>query len=174
VKEFEIDRAVEVLQQTPAVIDAMLRGKSAEWLNARIAPDTFSPIDVLGHLIFGELTDWIPRARIILEHGESRAFDPFDRFGFDALIEGKPVDALLDEFARLRRETLSALAALNLDRAKMELTGTHPGLGRVTLANLLAAWVVHDLGHIAQITRIMANEYKAAVGPWTAYMSILS
>ena len=171
--DYRVADAVEVLQRTPAVVDAMLRGKSEKWVACRISPDSFSAIDVLGHLIFGELTDWIPRTRIILEHGESRPFDEFDRYGFGSLIQGKSTEALLDQFASLRRQNLEALVALNLDREILARTGMHPGLGRVTLANHLASWVVHDLGHIAQISRIMANEYKAAVGPWTAYMSIL-
>ncbi len=169
--QFNIQKAVEVLETTPAVVDSMLRGKSREWLTTRIKPGTFSPADVLGHLIFGEQTDWIPRARIILEDGESRPFEPFDRFGYS--VDGKSVDSMLDEFANARRENLDALAAMELDDKKLERTGTHPALGRVTLAQLLAAWVVHDLGHIAQITRVMANQYNEAVGPWREFLSIV-
>ncbi len=172
--EYRVDEAVEVLTKTPAVLDAMLRGKSPQWVEHRIAPGTFSVMDVLGHLILGELTDWIPRARIILEHGESRTFDTFDRYGFGSVIEGKSLEALLDEFSRLRAQTVADLFALDLDERKLALTGMHPQLGRVTLANHLSCWVAHDLGHIAQITRIMANQYKEAAGPWVSVMSILS
>lgn len=171
--EFEIQRTLEILERTPGVVDAMLRGKSSAWLNCRIKPDAFSPVDVLGHLIFGEMTDWIPRARIILEQGEMRPFDPFDRFGHRRLIEDRPVEALLDDFARLRRQNLGALAAWPLDESRLQLCGVHPELGRVTLRQLLATWAVHDLGHIAQIARIMSNEYNGAVGPWRQYLSIL-
>ena len=169
----EIQQAVGVLERTPSVVDAMLRSQSKEWLHCRIKPESFSPLDVLGHLIFGELTDWIPRARIILECGESRPFDPFDRFGFARLMDGKSTSDLLDEFAALRKQSLDTLASLDLDEKKLERTGTHPELGRVTLRQLLAAWAVHDLNHIAQIARIMSNEYHSAVGPWRPYLSIL-
>ena len=171
--EFRIDQAVEILTQTPAVLSALLGGKSAPWLNARKTPEAFSAIDVLGHLMHAELTDWIPRVRIILEHGEARAFEPFDRFGFHGLVVGKSVGTLLDEFAALRRQGLDALSALDLGEAQLALTGTHPEFGPVTLAHLLAAWAVHDLGHIDQIAKTMAWEYREAVGPWLAYTTIL-
>lgn len=173
--EFRLDRATEVLQRTPAVLDALLRGKSEAWLNCRTGPETFSPIDVLGHLIYGEIDDWMPRAEIILKCGESRAFDPFDRFGFRSLIDGRSMEELLTQFAELRAKNLAALEALRLDDRSLDLTGLHPdpSLGRVTMRNLLATWVVHDLGHISQIMRIMSNEYRDAVGPWRQYLSIL-
>ena len=171
--QFEIKQTTEVLQQTPAVLGAMLRSKSGEWLNCRIQPETFTPIDVLGHLIFGEITDWIPRAQIILERGESRPFDPFDRFGHAQLIEGKPVGQLLDEFTKLRKRNLDTLASWDLREDQLQRTGMHPELGRVTLEQLLATWAVHDLGHIAQIMRIMSHEYNDAVGPWRQYLTIL-
>jgi DinB family protein len=171
--QLEVKQAVEVLERTPAVVAAMFRSQSQEWLQCRIKPGTFSPRDVLGHLIFGEITDWIPRARIILECGAERPFDPFDRFGFERLMEGKSVEELLEEFAERRKQNLQTLASLELDEERLELAGTHPELGRVTLRQLLAAWVVHDLNHIAQIARIMSNQYAAAVGPWREYLSIL-
>jgi hypothetical protein len=173
--EFQLDQATEVLQRTPAVLDALLRGKSEAWLNCRIGPGTFSPVDVLGHLISGEMTDWMPRAEIILKCGEGRAFDPFDRFGFAPLLHGRSVDELLTQFAELRAKSLAALEALRLDDRALDLTGMHPdpALGRVTMKNLLATWVVHDLGHIAQIMRIMSSEYREEVGPWRQYLTII-
>ena len=171
--ELCIDDALEVLTQTPAVLDALLRGKSSAWLNSRKTPESFSPLDVLGHLIHGEITDWIPRVRIILEHRDTRVFDPFDRFAFSELIAGKPVEDLLAEFAHLRREGLQTLSELGVAENELNLPGMHPGLGRVTMSNLIAAWVVHDLGHISQIVKTMACEYREAVGPWTPYLSIL-
>jgi hypothetical protein len=171
--QFELNQATTMLAGTPAVLDAMLRHQSPAWLNARKAPEAFSPLDVLGHLIHAEKTDWIPRVRIILEHGESRAFEPFDRFGFHDLTAGKDVGQLLDLFASSRRECLQALSDLSVGEADLSLYGVHPEQGRVTMRELLAAWVVHDLGHIAQIVKTMAGEYREAVGSWRSYLSIL-
>jgi hypothetical protein len=171
--QFEVDEGVEVLAQTPSVMRALLRGKSAGWLNSRKTPESFSPLDVLGHLMHAEMTDWIPRLRIILEHQDSLAFEPFDRFAFQGLIAGKTVDDLLNRFAELRRQSLHTLSELNLGDAQLALRGRHPELGAVTLGNLLATWAIHDLGHIAQVVKTMASEYREAVGPWRAYLSIL-
>jgi len=171
--QFRLDEGIEVLERTPDVLNALLLGKSAAWLNARKTPESFSPIDVLGHLMHGELTDWIPRVRIILEHGDAQAFVPFDRFGFQELIAGKTVDALLDEFAELRRESLETLRELNIREEQLALPGLHPELGPVTMGNHLANWVVHDLGHIAQIVKAMAWQYREETGAWRAYTSIL-
>ena len=171
--ELNVDQAVEVLAQTPAVLHALLAGKSSRWLNARRTPESFSPIDVVGHLISGEQTDWIPRVRMILEHGEAKAFEPFDRFAFKPQIAGKSVGELLHQFAELREQSLATLRALSLDQRQLSLRGLHPDLGSVTLGNLLATWAVHDLGHIAQIVKAMASECREAVGPWSAYLSIL-
>jgi hypothetical protein len=171
--QFQIDLATEVLGQTPGVLDALLRGKSAEWLHARKTPGAFSALDVMGHLMHAEMTDWIPRVRMILEHGDSRPFEPFDRFAFQPLIAGKAVEELLDAFAGLRRESLQTLSDLGVGEEQLGLPGLHPELGRVTLGNLLATWVIHDFGHIAQIVKTMAGEYREAVGPWRAYLSIL-
>jgi hypothetical protein len=170
---FHLDEGIEVLAQTPAVLSALLRGKSAVWLNARKTPESFSPVDVLGHLMHGEMTDWIPRVRIILEHGDKQAFEPFNRFGFQSLIKGKSIDDLLDEFAELRRRSLRDLRELGIQGEQLVLPGMHPELGPVTLSNHLANWVVHDLGHIAQIVKTMAGEYHDEVGPWRAYTTIL-
>lgn len=171
--KFQMDQALEVLTQTPAVMSALLKGKSAAWLNAKKAPESFSPLDVLGHLMHAEMTDWIPRARIILEHQDTKAFEPFDRFAFKALIDGKTVDKSLDEFAVLRRQSVQTLRDLGVGETQLDLPGKHPELGPVTLRNLLATWVLHDLGHIAQVVKTMANEYRDAVGPWRAYLTIL-
>ena len=162
-----------VLQRTPAALAALLRGLPEAWLEATEGPDTFSPRDVVGHLIHGEETDWIPRLRIILEHGESVPFTPFDRFAFRTASVGQTTNALLDRFAARREASLRALSAVVLDEATLARTGTHPGLGRVTLGQLLAAWVVHDLGHLKQVARVMAHQYRDAVGPWRAYLTIL-
>jgi hypothetical protein len=170
---FRLEQGIEVLEQTPAVLNSLLRGKSAAWLDARRSPDSFSAIDVLGHLIHGEKTDWIPRVRIILEHGDTRTFEPFDRFGFHESNAGKSVGELLDEFSHLRRQSLETLKSLNLTEEQFALPGRHPELGPVTLGNHLANWAVHDLGHIAQIVKTMACEYRDAVGPWRAYTTIL-
>jgi len=169
-----MDEAVAILERTPTVMNALLRGQPAAWLGCRIEADSFSPIDVLGHLIFGEITDWIPRARTILEHGTSRAFEPFDRRGFVALIEGRTTDELLREFAELRAQNLEVLRSLALDEEKLDLRGLHPELGEVAMSQLLATWVAHDLGHIDQVMRTMARQYRDEVGPWRAYLSIIS
>ena len=167
------DDAIAVLERTPAVLQAMLGGLPEAWLLGNEGPDTFSPRDVVGHLIHGEETDWVPRARIILEHGESVPFTPFDRFAFRAKSEGETTAALLDRFAVLRRVSLDEVRRLRLDEPTLARTGTHPALGRVTLAQLLAAWVVHDLGHLKQVARTMARQYREAVGPWREYLTIL-
>jgi len=171
--QFQIDQALDVLTTTPGVLNAMLRGRSRAWLNCRKTPDAFSPADVVGHLSHGERTNWMPRAEAILKHQDSVAFDPFDRFAFRPLIENKSIEELLDEFASLREQSLVALNSLQLTDKQLALPGKHPDLGDVTLSNLLATWVVHDLGHISQIVKAMANEYREAVGPWFAYTTIL-
>ena len=171
--EFELDEAVEVLGRTPEAMSALLRGKSDAWLHCRKSPESFSPLDVIGHLIHADLTDWIPRARQILDGDGERAFDPFDRFDFEALIAGKTVEMLLDEFAKARSESLHTLRGFGIGARELGMRGTHPEFGAVTLSNLLATWVVHDLGHIAQVAKTMASAYGDAVGPWRAYLSIL-
>ena len=171
--QFHLEEAMELLTETPSVLNALLRGKSAAWLNCRRSPESFSPIDVLGHLMHGELTDWIPRARIILDHQDRKTFDPFDRFAFQPLIADKSVDQLLDEFAQMRSLSLQELRDLGVGEQHYDLPGMHPELGLVTMGNHLANWAVHDLGHIAQIVKTMACEYRDAVGPWRAYTTIL-
>ncbi|HTS26860.1 MAG TPA: DinB family protein [Bryobacteraceae bacterium] len=171
--QFRMEEAIGILERTPKVLDALLRGQVEPWLNCREATETFSAMDVLGHLLYGEAVDWIPRAKIILECGESRAFDPFDRRGFGPLVKGRAVERVLDDFAEARKQNLKTLGELGLDGAGLDRTGTHPGLGRVTVRQLLASWVVHDLGHVAQIARVMSREYREEVGPWREYLPIL-
>jgi hypothetical protein len=173
-RPFALDDAVAILSRTPATLDALLRGLPDGWTAAHEGGETWSPFDVLGHLIHGERTDWIPRARIVLEHGEARAFDTFDRFAQSRESEGKTVTALLDEFAALRRESLRALAALHVTDADLDRRGRHPALGVVTLRQLLATWVAHDLDHVVQISRVMARQYSDAVGPWREYLRVIS
>ncbi len=170
----EVREALDVLARTPAVLDAWLRGLSEPWLSATEGEGTWSPREILAHLVDDEEVDWLPRLRILLEHGESRAFEPFDREGFRARFAATPVDALLDAFAARRRENLAALRDLALAPADLDRTGLHPALGRVTVRQLLAGWVVHDLTHLAQFARVTAKRYTLATGPWRAYLGVLA
>jgi len=151
----------------------LLRDLPESWTMRNEGGKTWSAFDILGHLIHGERTDWMPRARTILQFGESRAFDPFDRLAQERESLGKSLGQLLDEFARLRAENLDALGALNLQALDFERRGRHPALGVVTLSQLLATWAVHDLTHIHQLSRIMAHQYQQTVGPWSAYLGVL-
>ena len=173
-RSFEMNEAVAVLGRTPPTLDAWLRGLPEGWTSAHEGGDTWSPFDVVGHLIHAEQTDWIPRAKVILSHGVARAFDKFDRFAQFAASEGRPLGSLLDEFAALRRKNLGELAAMHLSEADLERAGTHPELGMVTLRQLLATWVAHDLDHIVQISRVLARQYADEVGPWRAYLRVIS
>jgi len=170
---FQIDEAIEVLAATPSVLRAMLGGLSEPWVRNNYGEKTFSPFDVIGHLIHGERTDWIPRARMILEEGEARTFEPFDRYAMYEDSKGRSMAELLDTFEALRQENLATLRTLPLKAETLRKRGRHPELGTVTLENLLATWVAHDLNHIAQICKAMAYQYKDAVGPWRAYISVL-
>lgn len=165
-----LDECIAVLERTPATLDTLLRGLPGVWTSATDGPNNWSPHTVIGHLIHGELTDWMPRLDIILTHGPARPFDPFDR-------EGGPPDGtlpeLLDQFATLRRVNLARLRALELTSAQLDLEGTHPAFGRVTLRQLLATWTAHDLSHIVQISRTMARRLEHDVGPWAAYLSVM-
>ena len=171
--EFQLDTAKQILGRTPATLNSLLRDLSDEWVSPNEGPDTWSPFDVVGHLIHGEETDWIPRAKIILAHGEDRPFEQFDRFAMFEKSKGKSLGELLDTFARLRGENLRQLEQMNLTPELLSKRGKHPELGMVTLSELLATWVVHDLGHVGQIVRVMSKQYGDAVGPWRAYLSIL-
>lgn len=172
--QFRLDEAVELLRNTPGTVRALLDGLSDTWVNCDEGADTWSPRDVIGHLIHGEEEDWIPRAKIILEQGQARTFDPFDRFAFKQRIAHKTLGNLLDDFAGLRRRNLEILAQLDLGPEQLSLRGTHPEFGPVTLAQLIATWVAHDLSHVCQLARTMAQRYDRAVGPWKAYLSILN
>ena len=171
--EFDLARTLAILERTPATFRALLGGLPDELARANEGPDTFSPFDNLGHLIHGERTDWIPRARIILAQGAERRFTPYDRFAQFRESKGKTSGMLLDELASLRAENLATLRSWKLTDAQLALTGEHPALGTVTLRQLLATWVAHDLGHIAQVARVMAKQYREAVGPWREYLPVL-
>jgi hypothetical protein len=171
--ELQLEHAIEILSRTPDTLNRLLRDLPDPWLFNNEGADTWSAFDIVGHLIHGEVTDWIPRARIILEHGESRTFEPFDRFAQRELSKGKTPAELLDEFASLRKTNIASLKELNITPDKLKLRGTHPELGAVTLSELLSTWVVHDLGHVAQTARVMSRQYTNAVGPWRAYLPIL-
>jgi hypothetical protein len=171
---FNLESSTEVLRRTPATLHALLDGLADAWIRGTEGPNTFSPFDVVGHLIDGEETDWMPRARIILAKDGDKRFVPYDRFRHRERNVGRSLTSLLDEFARLRATNLEALASWKLTEKQLELTGIHPMFGPVTLRQLLAAWVVHDLGHIAQIARVMAKQYRQPVGPWVPFMPVLT
>lgn len=168
-----LDECISVLTRTPLTLDTLLRDLPEAWTQATEGPGTWSPYVVIGHLIHGERTDWMPRLAIILEHGPSRPFDPYDREAQFRESQGKSLAALLDEFSALRRDNLARLHALNLQPEQLELQGTHPALGPVSVRQLLATWTAHDLGHILQVSRVMAKRYKQEVGPWAEYLSVM-
>lgn len=171
--EFQLDKAVEVLRQTPYSLERMLGDLSEEWTVSKGDRDDWSPYDVIGHLIHCEETDWIPRAEIILAQGESRTFEPFDRWAQFEKSKGRSLGDLLTEFAHLRNLSLEKLLGWQLTPEQLELKGVHPEFGEVSLSQLLSTWVVHDLGHIRQIVTYMARKYEDNVGPWNQYLSIL-
>jgi len=171
--DFELSQAIEILQRTPATLNSLLRDLPEPWLVQNEGPQTWSPYDVIGHLIHGEETDWMARARIILEHGETRAFESFDRVAMFEESKGKSIVELLDTFAQLRAANLRELQSMNLTSELLDKRGRHPEFGVVTLRQLLSTWVVHDLGHLRQVVRVMSKQYREAVGPWKAYLSIL-
>jgi hypothetical protein len=171
--DFHFDNTIALLARTPHALDALLRGLPDSWTRAREGEKTWSAAEVVAHLIHCEREDWLPRARIILDSGESRPFDPFDPWG--NVREGAlPVDSLLDEFTRLRTANLAELEAMHLTADDLARCGAHPMFGSVTLSNLLATWAVHDLNHIHQIARVMARPYREAIGPWIQFMSMMS
>lgn len=171
--DFDLNAGIAVLERTPNTVRAMLAGLPPEWIDATEGPGTWSPYVNVGHLIHGERTDWIPRARIILEQGTDRRFTPFDRFAQLRESRGMLLTQLLDEFAQLRAENVQILKGWKLTDAQLSLEGEHPEFGAVSLRQLLATWVTHDLGHIAQIARVMAKQYREAIGPWRAYLPIV-
>lgn len=171
---FDLAQATAILARTPNTLTALLAGLPDEWSRAIEGPNTFSPFDVVGHLIDGEETDWIPRARIILAQGPEPRFEPYDRFRHKTRNIGRTIASLLAEFSALRAANLALLSSWQLTPAGLDLPGLHPSLGRVTLRQLLASWVVHDLGHLAQVERVMAKQYRDQVGPWVPFLPILT
>lgn len=172
--EFQLAYGLEILERTPATFRALLGGLSEVWTAPNEGPDTFSAFDNLGHLVHGERTDWIARAQIILAQKDSRRFEPFDRFAHYEESAGKDVADLLDEFAVLRAANVATVRSWNLTDRELSLEGEHPAFGTVTLRQLLSAWTVHDLGHIAQTSRVLATQYREAVGPWREYLPVLN
>lgn len=170
---FNLPETIAVLTRTPTALDTLLRGLPDRWVRRNEGEGTWSAYDIVGHLVFAERTDWMPRVQRTLESGEARPFDPFDRFAQLKANHGKSLEELLDEFARLRQENLSSLDVLNLQSGDLDRRGRHPALGSVTLAELLATWAVHDLTHLHQLSRVMAHQYRDVVGPWSAYLGVL-
>ncbi len=170
---FQISKTIEILSQTPATLGTLLGNLSDEWISAKAEKDGWSPFDIVGHYIHGEETDWIPRAEIILAQGENKPFEPFDRFAQLEISKGKTMADLLETFADLRRKNIETLRSWNLTEKQLNLKGTHPELGEVTLKQLLATWMVHDLTHIRQIVTVLAKQQTENVGAWKQYLSIL-
>ena len=171
--DFDLKTAIPILVRTPTVLDDLLRDLPDGWTTGNEGPGTWSPFDVVGHLIHGERTDWMPRVEHLLRHGESEPFAPFDRFAQFEASRGKTLEELLDTFAGLRAVNIGRLRSLNLAAADLQRTGRHPEFGRVTLGEHLATWVAHDLDHIVQIARVMGRQYTEAVGPWRDYLRII-
>lgn len=171
--EQNLEHTIALLARTPAVLDVLLRDLPEAWTRGNEGENTWNAFDVVAHLVHTERTDWMPRARIVLQSGENRMFEPFDRLGYQRESHGKSLSQLLDEFARLRQENLAELHALNLQPEDLALRGRHPAFEAVTLGQLLAAWAAHDLTHLHQLSRVMAHQYREAVGPWTAYLGVL-
>lgn len=168
-----LNNTIALLERTPAALDALLRGLPEDWTHRNEGEGTFAAVDVIGHLMYADKVDWLPRARMILEHGGSRPFDPFDRWGHVELCRGKNLSQLLDEFAKIRAASLHELRLLDLQPEQFERKGRHPALGAVTLSQLLATWAAHDLTHLHQISRILAHQYRDAVGPWSAFLGVM-
>ena len=171
--DHNLDRSIAVLSRGPATFNALLRGLSDEWTRANEGEKTWSAYDVVGHLIYADRADWIPRARRILEFEETKPFDPFDRNGHLRECEGKSMEQLLDDFADVRKERLAELSGLNLRASELRLRGRHPALGAVTLSQLIATWAAHDLNHLHQVSRVLAHPYREAVGPFAKYLGVM-
>ncbi|MEP7228705.1 MAG: DinB family protein [Ginsengibacter sp.] len=168
-----LEKSIEILERTPDVLNTLLKDISAEWTLNNEGGDTWSVYDIVGHLIYGEKTDWIPRAEIILSENNDKKFEPYDRFAQFKESKGKSLQQLLDDFVKLRSKNMEQLLSKRLTNKDLEKRGIHPAFGKVTLSQLLATWAVHDLNHISQIARVMAKQYKEAVGPWVEYLGIL-
>ncbi len=171
--KFDLNESIEILSRTPAVLETLLSGLSDDWLNNNEGEESWSPYDIIGHLIHGEKTDWIPRMEIILSNSTDKNFKPFDRFAQKNESKGKSFNELLEEFKLLRTKNIEILRSKNLTANDLAKTGIHPEFGEVTLEQLLATMTVHDLGHIAQISRVMAKQYSEEAGPWKAYLPVL-
>jgi hypothetical protein len=171
--QHNLQNTISLLTRTPVALNALLRDLPETWTLRNEGENTWSAFDIIGHLNHGERTDWMPRARMVLQFGETKAFEPFDRQGHAREMQGKSLGQLLDEFAHLRSENLAELRALNLQPEDLERRGRHPALGIVTPSQLLATWAAHDLTHLHQISRVMAHQYREAVGPWSAYLGVL-
>ena len=168
-----LHHTIALLSRTPAALNALLRDLPEEWTLRYEGENTWTAFDIVGHLIHGDRTDWMARTKRILEFGETKAFEPFDRLGQERESRGRSLPQVLDEFARVRSEKLDELRALNLSGADLEKRGLHPALGIVTLSELLATWAAHDLTHLHQLSRVMAYQYREAVGPWSKYLGVL-
>ncbi len=169
---FSITKSIEILEHTPKVLESFLEGLSDEWINKNEGGKSWSPFDILGHLVHGEKTDWISRTETILKYGKEKAFKAFDRFAQFDDSKGKSLSELLDEFKTLRKRNINHLTEMNIQESDLNKEGVHPNFGKVTLKELLSTWVVHDLGHIRQIARVMAKQYKDEIGPWKEYLPI--
>jgi hypothetical protein len=172
--KFELDKSYEILERTPVILRSLLTGLSDGWVMNNEGPETFSPYDVVGHLVHGEKTDWPDRIKMILEYGITKIFVPYDRFAMYELSRGKSLLQLLDEFESLRKKNMEWLKSLQLTAADLDKKGIHPKFGEVTLRQLLSTWVIHDLTHLAQITRVMAKQYKEEMGPWVEFFRIMN
>lgn len=171
--KFDLDKSIEILERTPFVLESLLNGISDDWTTTNEGPDTWSPYDVIGHLIHGEKTDWIARLEIVLSDGPNKTFAKFDRFAQFEESQGKTLDELLTEFKAIRNHNIARLRSKQITLSDLNRTAIHPMFGEVTLAQLLSTWVAHDLDHIFQIARVMAKQYKSEVGPWVEYLKIL-
>jgi hypothetical protein len=171
--EFNLNKSIEILERTPKVLEVLLNGLSTVWIQNNEGGETWSPFDVVGHLVHGEKTDWIARMEIILSDKPDKTFAPFDRFAQFEESKGKTISQLLTEFQELRNQNLTLLKSKDIQPEDLSKTGIHPTFGEVTLEHLLATWVAHDLGHIAQISRVMAKQYIEEVGPWREFLPIL-
>jgi len=172
--KYSIDKALEIIERTPVILNVYLKNLSDEWILCNEGGETWSAFDVVGHLIHGEKTDWVPRLKLVLNDSENKTFEPYDRFAQFEESKGKTMKQLLNEFSELRLQNVAFLKSLNITESDFDKKAIHPSLGEVTLNNLLATWVAHDLGHINQISRVMAKQYKREVGPWVEYLSVLN
>ena len=172
--KYSVEAAIELLERTPGVLEAMLRGLSDQWMYANEGEDTWSPFQVVGHLIEGERNDWIPRCQIVLSDSENKTFKPFDRHSQEEWIKGKCIEDLLETFRDHREQNIQILRSFQLNEEKLNRTGIHPAFGEVTLRQHLSTWMAHDQSHLAQIARVLAKQYRDECGPWTEYLPILN